>query len=196
MKSKLFLTVLLLAVITTIGISQDKQPHDTKDKTAKVAAQSAKIEEERIAKLPQYIQSLAGVKGVCVLIEALNKDVRATGLTREQLQADVELQLVQVGIKVNSWEEYHASEDGAYIFVNINTAIHNDSPTIVSSICVDLTQKVRLLRSPFTMVLAKTWERQRICMFAKSEFPEEARKQVKACMDKFIRHYLTANPKK
>ncbi len=196
MKSKLFLIVLLLAVITTIGISQDKQSQDTKDKTVKAAAQAAKIEEERIAKLPKYIQSLAGIKGVVVLIENLNNAARSTGLTEKQVITDVELKLGLAGIKVNSMEEYHASEDRACIFVDIKTVSNNDSPTIVSSICVDLTQEVRLLRSPFTTVLAKTWEQQRLCMATKGEFPEEARKKVKASMDKFIRHYLTANPKK
>jgi hypothetical protein len=205
MKFKIFSTVLILAVIFTIGFVYHGCPRiakieravlDAKEKAARAAAQAAKVEEERIQKLPNHIQSLVGVKGICVLINNLPNRAKSTGLTEEQLQTDVELKLRQAGIKVNSWEEYHASEDMAYVFVNITTASHNDSPTIVSRICVNFTQRVRLLRSPFTTVLASTWEKSRLCMPAKKEFPEEARKQVKNRMDYFIRDYLKANPKK
>ena len=94
MKSRLFLAVVLLAPISTIGISQDKEPLPT----------YADILEERvrIKKLPYQVGSLVGVKGVSILVERLYDDARATGLTREQVKTDIESKLRLAGIKINS----------------------------------------------------------------------------------------------
>jgi hypothetical protein len=44
--------------------------------------------------------TLRGVEGVLVVVEDLGDDVEQAGLTRQQLQTDVELRVRQAGIRV------------------------------------------------------------------------------------------------
>ena len=189
MKSKLFLTVLLLAVVTTIGISQEKQSQAVKDK-------AAIAELERTHKLPVDARSLVSVKSIYVLVEGLKENTKSGGLTEEQLKTDIELKLQLAGIKVNSREESLASKDGAHIYVNINTFGDKGSPFIMYNASVVFTQRVTVLRSPFTTVFGTTWSKGAVGIRSKSKFPETAQKAVKELMDLFLNDYLTANPKK
>ena len=188
MKSKLFLIVVLLAAISTIGIiSWYRQSQDAKAEVAELS---------RVLKLPCQIQSLVGVKGVWVLIDYLNEDARSAGLTEEQLKKDVESELRLAGIKVNSREERSAFKDGAYLHVNINTIAYNDSPNIVFSISIELSQPVELRTGLSMSVRGMTWLDRCVGMYPTSEFAERTRHEVKDGVDLFIDEYLTANPKK
>ncbi len=195
MKSKLFLTVLLLAVITTIGISQDKQATPKTNKNTWAEAERL-IEEERIRKLPVKIRNLVGVKGIYVAVEMLNENAKSAGLTEKQLKTDVELKLRLAGIKVNSEEEWKASKDGAFIYVNINSTEVYEIDHMIYSATIKLNQDVMLVRAPYTRVPGTTWEESYTGIYPKSKFQEQARKTVKDYVDEFINDYLTANPKK
>lgn len=214
MKSKLFLIVLLLAAITTIGISQEKQiippkgfvlegqqePATEVDKAREVRiadeVDKAMAERARISKLPVNIQNLVGVKGIYVLIEGLGENAKSPGFTRELLKTDVELKLRLAGIKVNSKEEWFTSADRAYIYVNITTVDVNEIDHMIYSIIIKLVQRVGLLRAPYMTVFGATWDSSGTVIRSKSKFLETARQSVKDHMDLFINDYLTANPKK
>ncbi len=189
MKSKLFLTLLLLAVITTIGISQEKQSQDAKDK-------AAKAELERISKLPMKVQGLVGVKGIHVYVAKLRPNIKSVSLAVEQVKADVELKLRQAGIKVYSREEYASSEDWPSIDVFIDTIDEDDLHIVPYLISVNFMQNVRILRSPYTTVWGRTWIHNLTDACPAPQFPEEVRKHVKYLIDSFIKDYLKANPKK
>ncbi len=190
MKSKLFLTVLLLAAISTIGISQDKQSQPAEIDKAAIA------ELERTYKLRVDARSLIGVKSIYVLVEGLKEDAKSAGLTEEQLKTDIELKLQLAGIKVNSREESLASKDGAHIYVNINTFGDKGSPFIMYHASLVFTQRVTVLRSPFTTVFGTTWSKGAVGIRSRSKFPETAQQAVKELVDIFLNNYLTANPKK
>lgn len=189
MKTKLFLIVLLLAAISTIGISQDKQSAPA------TTYEGIMAERERIAKLPIDIKSLVTLKGVNVFVVPLKEDARSAGLTEEQLKTDVESKLRLAGIKVNSREEMLATKDQVYIYVNVNTVSYKDSPGIAYSYFVGFKQQAMLVRSPFTTVAGVTWEVRLLGMCPKTKFPDITRQRIKDCAAKFIKDYFTANPK-
>ena len=189
MKSKLFLTVLLLAAIITGGCPRDKQSQDTKEK-------AAKAELDRISKLPTDVQSLAGVKGIRVDVGFFGEETQLRDLTKEQLKEDIESKFRLAEIKVNSQEEWSASEDRAFIGISIDTDSCDGSPNIAFSVSVEFAQRVKLLRRPHTTVTACSWQTGASGVFPKREVPEMVQQGVKDCVDRFINDYLTANPKK
>ena len=208
MKSKLFLTVLLLAAITTIGISQDKQritpqkgfgPPPVKPAKSADDLQAEIAEFNRIVNLSNDTRSLVGIKGINVYI-GLGKDAKSAGLTEEQLKTDVELKLRLAGIKVNS------IEDAVQLSVQIVARSYDAELSILHSAEIKLKQQVRLCRNIYTAidslsgygqtVNATTWNNGTAGTCPTTEFPESVRKNVKDSMDEFINDYLTANPKK
>ena len=187
MKSKLFLIVLLLAAITTIGISQDRQSQAAKKK-------AAMAERARIYKLPAEAQSLAGVKGIYVLFQGLDEDHKPTDSGKEQLKKDIKLKLRRAGIKVYSEEEWLASQDGERLMVTTVTKNSDSSLNRMYYIALVLVQDVVLHRSPNATVPGNTWNRFHMELGPKSKFLEIARLTTNDHMDKFIKDYRIANP--
>ncbi len=182
MKPKLFLTVLLLAAIWTVGCPRDKQSQDA--------------ELSRVLKLPYQLQSLVGVKGVWVLIDYLDENALSTGLTEEQIKKDVESKLRLNGITANARPERAAFKDGVYLHISINTLAFSDSPDIVFGVSVELSQPVELRTGLSMSARAITWYDRCVGMYPKSEFAESTRQEVKNGVDTFIYDYFIANPKK
>lgn len=186
MKHKLFLIVVPLVVIFTIGIVwRHGQSRD-----AEVG------ELARVGELPYQVQSLVGVKGVWVLVDYLDEDARAAGLTEEQFKKDVESELRLAGIKVNSREERAAFKDGAYLHVSIDTVTYDDNPNIFFSISVELSQPVKIRTGLSMSIRGITWLDRCVGMYPASVFAEKTRQEVKDSVDLFIDEYLIANPKK
>ena len=182
MKSKLFLIVLLLAAIFTVGCPRDKQSQD--DELA------------RVGNLPYQLQSLVGVKDVWILVDYLDENALSTGLTEEQIKKDVESKLRLNGIKVNARQERAAFKDGAYLHISINTLAFTDSPDIVFGVSVELSQPVELRTARSRSARAITWYDRCVGMYPASEFAESTRQEVKNGADIFIYDYFIANPKK
>lgn len=189
MKSKLFLTVLLLAAITTIGCPQDKQPQDAKEK-------ATKAELERIYRLPMTARSLVGEKDIAVNIDDLTVDAISAGLTEEQLQEDVELRLRRVGIKDFSGKVGRIINEEVFIRVTVNTVSRNDSPNIVFNVSIELLGDSELRTHPTVSFWAIIWDKDYLGICPKSEFAETVRQKVKDLTDDFVKDYFIANPKK
>ncbi len=189
MKSKLFLTVLLLTAITTIGISQEKefQPLRTNE--------DLRAERAKIYEMPEKIRNLVSIKDMHIFVVNLNEDAESTGLTKEQLKMSVELKLRLVGIKVNSEEEWFASSHSACIYVQITSVGLNNIPSSVYDVSINFKQDVTLVRSPYSTVNATTWERSLVGFCPQNDFQKIVQDTVKDLMDDFINDYLTANPK-
>lgn len=66
------------------------------------------------------IESLRGLKGVLVLVEALKPEIEADGLRRDSIQTDVELKLRLAGIKVLTEEECLKEPGCPWLYVYIN----------------------------------------------------------------------------
>lgn len=191
MKSKVLLAVIFLAVISTIGVSQDKESQTEIDKPLSDALLEAmEAEADRVSNLSSDVLSLWSVKGVYVSIPDLNEAARTSGLTKEQLKTDVELKLRSAGIKVNTREEYRNSKGKAELIVSFTT---NDEH-FFTMVNVVFTQRVNLVRIPKLQIVAVTWSSHGGYPF--KIFKEGAQLGVEDGVDDFINAYLTANPKK
>ena len=132
-------------------------------------------------------ESLRGLKGVKILIEFLNDDVKAFGITEQQLRTDVEVKLRSAGIPVLS-----RSLDDSYLYINL-TGIKVDSYTYVFSYSVEYAQTVLLERNFKWLTGVKIW-RSRTLGKAGLERKQGVRETLKGLVDEFINDYLTVNP--
>jgi hypothetical protein len=139
--------------------------------------------------------TLTGLQGVYVVVEILRPEVEKYGLTRQQLQTDVELRLRQNGIKVLSGEERLSAPGMPYLYVNVPIMKVEEIPLVVYSISVQLWQRVLLTRDPNKIYIASTWDTGFIGCAGLDRI-ESIRESVKNYVDAFINDYLAVNPKK
>ncbi len=147
--------------------------------------------------LAQYLDHrrravLRGLQGCHVIVENLEPEIERDGLTREQLQTDMELKLRMAGIKVLSREE-----QGAPVFYLNVTAMeifakHGASLGYIYNISVSLQERVQLMRNGDIMRRA-TWEKPGFLGITTNL--TDIRQGAKDMVDYFINDYLAANPK-
>ena len=139
--------------------------------------------------------TLRGLKGVGVLVENLSIEVEKEGLTKNQLQMDVESKLNMAGIKVLTREEVFKppGEPHLYINVNVNMA-KTESDIYPYSIDILLIQQVSLLRDPSLATFAVTWSKGGVGSIAKPIL-SQLQGYIKELVDIFIKAYLEENPK-
>ena len=151
---------------------------------------------------PQYTylvidqkDTLKGLQGVRVLVEGLKPEIENRGLTRQQLQTDVELRLRQNGIKVLTEKEWLSAPGGPLLYVNVNIMIHKETLLVAFHTLLQLKQAVFLARDLTKKVYgASTWERSLVGSVGLSKI-ESIREKVKDQVDTFSNDYLTVNPK-
>ena len=180
MKKCLFILVILAICVSGIVLAANKRVEPAQPKYNYVGDQS---------------ETLTGLKGVGVLVEDLTTVEKEAGLTKSQIQTDVELKLRLAGIKVLSKEERIKIFGGAYLYVTINSIKLSPSTNIAFNIYVSLRQDALLLKDWNTICPAGTWEQHAIGVAPRSYFVGDARKGLKDAVDKFINDYLAANPK-
>ncbi len=139
--------------------------------------------------------TLRGLGGVGVLVEQLPGEVEAEGLTRNQLQKEVESRLRSAGIKVLTREECQKTPGEPYLYININVNIaKTESDVYPYSIDAVLIQKVSLLRNPNLTTYAVTWSSGGVGSIAK-EILGQLAGNVEGIVDLFIKAFLSENPK-
>ncbi|MFX0198641.1 MAG: hypothetical protein ACFFCW_21170 [Candidatus Hodarchaeota archaeon] len=136
--------------------------------------------------------SLAGLQGMCVVIEYLQPEIRRDGLTEQQLRTDTELKLRMAGIKVLSPEESHSTPGVPALIVNANILKTKFKPLYIFNVTVVFAQYVFLVRKPDVRVFACTWDSAWVGYTNKLE---DIRAYVKDRVDEFINAYLSVNPK-
>lgn len=151
-------------------------------------------------------RSLRGLKAVQVLV-SLKPEVERQGLTRQQLQKDVERRLGQAGIRTLTIGEMMRDQ----LFYEVptllimhfvkdlpRTDVPKDVPTefIGDNVIVKLDQYARLERDPSIELSVATWERTGllVCPRWTPLQAREVRKRVMDLIDKFINDYVAANP--
>jgi len=137
--------------------------------------------------------ALRGLNGLCVIVEDMDPKMEELGLTRDQIQTDVELRLRRAGIIVLTMEEALKSPGSPYLYVNINSYFLSTLPIVAFSTRVELRETVTLVNGMKTegniwhigtVGASRTQDIRKI-----KEFIEEG-------VDKFINDYLAANPKR
>lgn len=136
---------------------------------------------------PRQRETLKGLKGIAVLVEDLTPDAERDGITKSQLQTDVELRLRQSGILVTQT----ASE---YLYVNVNALKSRETTGYVYSVQLDFMQPVAILRTG-QRASAGTWDVGTVGLVPVARASQVVRETVRDRVDEFINAYLSVNPK-
>jgi hypothetical protein len=137
--------------------------------------------------------SLRDLKGVYILIEHLTPDVERDGLSKDQLQADVELRLRQAGIKVLTRGESLKTLGLPEFYVNVTALKSKDGAMYVVSVNAEFDQLVTLVRNRNIKVQGTTWSVGGITTTGVPSLNKDARDMVGDVVDEFIDAYRAAN---
>lgn len=141
-------------------------------------------------------QTLRGLQGVRVLIEDLGPEIEAMGLTKNQLQTDVEAKLRKAGIEVLTQEECFRTPGEPYLYLNINLNTGKTGDDKCSySIDIGVIQDVLLQRDPRQKTYAVTWSTGGVGTIEK-ESVIRLRDSVDDLVSVFMKAFMNANPKK
>jgi hypothetical protein len=136
--------------------------------------------------------TLRGLPGMAVIVEALTPEVERTGLTRNQLQTDVELRLRQAGIRVLTSEERFAVVGKPYLSVRVTILLYGER-LVIYHIKVELVQYASLETGEVAFAAA-TWDTARLGTLDISNL-SYGRDRVIDEVDEFINAYLSVNPR-
>jgi len=127
-----------------------------------------------------------------VVIEDLGPEVERAGLTKQQLQTDVELRLRHAGIRVLTQQERLVMPGDPWLYINVNVMLDSVGLAIFG-IHVELCQDASL-KTDGSLAIVSTWSvgitgsigRQRLSYI---------RDDVRDLVDMFINAYLSINPR-
>jgi hypothetical protein len=131
--------------------------------------------------------TLKGINTVEVVVEAIDPAAEQDGLTRSQLQTDVEGRLRQAGIVVGPTLTGH-------LYVNVDTVKGEHGHTYAYNVSVQYVQQLALARDPKVPIFAPTWDTGGVGMIAANRL-REVRQEVANYVDQFIKDYLEQNPR-
>jgi hypothetical protein len=136
--------------------------------------------------------SLQGLPGVYVLVEPLNREAERDGLTKAQVQTDVELHLRKAGIQVLTKEEWSATPGFPYLYVNLNLWKSPYLFVYIYHLTVQFLQNAMLERdlSSWSTV---TWEQRRLGHVGSASL-RSLREPLGDMVDAFLNDFLAANP--
>jgi hypothetical protein len=145
------------------------------------------------------IASLKGLKGVGVVIEHIDSDGQAMGLSESDIRTDVELSLRVTGMKVLPTEEMVREPGAPYLYVVVLALPPIPSGTSAFTVVITLNQSIVLERKvpgdseePQTWLPGvSTWD---YFMIGIGKRPD-VHSAIKTCVSKFLNDYLTVNPK-
>lgn len=138
--------------------------------------------------------SLAGLEGVGVVVEQVRSEARKYGLSREQLQSEVEDHLQRGGIKVFSEEERLRSPGRVHLYVTVIPLIREKQSVCAVGYDVSLRQEVQLARDESKECVAATWQRCAVSLTGTRVLCGAVKANLGLYLDEFVRDYLAANP--
>jgi hypothetical protein len=105
-------------------------------------------------------ETLKGLQGMYVIVEEMQPNIQKyavkPGLTKEQLQKDIELRLKEIGIKVLSRDEWMKTPGKPVLYVSVNTH-EAERFWYAYDIKIELQQIVKMEANPKVNTLAATW---------------------------------------
>jgi len=139
-------------------------------------------------------ETLRGLQGIEVLVENIAPEAERDGLTRRQVQTDVELRLRRAGIRVLSDEEGHTTPGRPCLYINVHTSKRDGRGFYAYHVTVALNQDVRLARDLAMESLGTTtWSVSTVGSVGEAR-TREVRETVHDGVDEFINAYLAENP--
>lgn len=136
---------------------------------------------------------LIGLRGVNVLVADMNPQAEQLGLTKAEIQTDVELRLRKAGIRILTEKESAETPGVHYLIVRVNTDIKPGSALCAFNIRV-LVRETVTLESGFSTD-GTIWNTEALGSVETGNI-RKIRDSVRARVDEFIFDYLAANPKK
>jgi hypothetical protein len=136
--------------------------------------------------------TLRGIEGVEVAIEDLTSEVERAGLTKQQLQTDVELRLRHAGIRVLTSEERLGTPGLPWLYINVTVKLRPESELAAFNINVELNQDASL-KTDGSLATVSTWHYGATGSIGKLRL-SDIRDFVRDCVDKFINAYLSVHP--
>ena len=142
-------------------------------------------------------QTLLGLKGVSVAVENpqpnIQKYVQRFGLTRDQLQKDIEQRLTKAGIAALNQEKWLQTSGRPVLYVIVNTHEY-EKYWYAYTIIVDFMQITTLESNPDIKTLASTWS---INMAGAANIGtlNTIKDNMNILIDRFIDVYLSINRK-
>jgi len=144
----------------------------------------------------EALSSLAGLKGIYVMVEPLPEWTKQYGLTKNEIQTQVELRLCQDGIRVLSKEKSDQSMGRAFLYVNINAQIYKEREECPVSCSLELRQDIYLARDRDKFVGGvATWDMGSVGLCRTNQLPKFIKTSIDNLLEHFINDYLAANPK-
>jgi hypothetical protein len=135
--------------------------------------------------------TLRGLSGVHVVIESVRPEIERAGLTKQQLQTDVELRLRQTGIRVLSKAERAQVLGWPFLYVNVHVLI--STGMAIYNIRVDLKQEAQLSANDSSAVVS-TWSTGSLGRTGIANMPTDVRNSLRDRVDEFVNAYLSVNP--
>jgi hypothetical protein len=142
-------------------------------------------------------RTLLDLKGVSVAVENLQPNIQKYaqrfGLTRDQLQKDIEQKLSKSGIVVLNREKWQQTSGRPVLYVVVNTHEY-EKYWYAYTIVIDLMQITTLEANPDIKTLAGTWSIN-MTGIANIGTLNSIKNNVNTLVDRFIDAYLSANRK-
>jgi hypothetical protein len=135
-------------------------------------------------------QSLKGITNVAVTVEDLPAELQKAGLTKSQIQTDIEVKLRLAGIGTSS-------EASTLFAVEIQSMKPGDLPFRFCILWVGIEQPARLTRDPNNVAMGITWHALSWALYGEKDANTPVlRNGIRDLVDRFVNDYLTVNPKK
>ncbi len=136
-------------------------------------------------------QALAGLPGVYLYVY-LPDNLLAVGLRTEPIAAEVRTRLAQWGIRELSHAQMLELAAMPSLDININGVVDASGDGVLFNVRVSLSEKVRLLRSPWAVVNTRMWDAATVGQAPLNRL-EEVYSVACDTVDLFIADYLAAN---
>jgi len=135
--------------------------------------------------VPTGRQTLRGLPGIEVQMEAFEPDLEADGLKRATVQADVEQQLRSGGIVVYPSQNANPSDAKAYLYVLISSIKIPGQAQYAISLQVHLRQMLKSLVTSTSVVNAMTWDRTDVMVVRTADLVQ-VRDVIRESIDEFV----------
>jgi len=152
-----------------------------------VAAAPIRADDER------QRQTLAGLRGVSIVVEDVNPDAEKDGLTAAALHADIEGKLRQAGIAVLTEDQAARASGAPHLYLKLS-AMKHAAGFYAFHIQLGVRQRVILLRASRGIGFATTWSATDVLGTVNWASLPSIREDVMAKVDQFTKAYLAANP--
>jgi hypothetical protein len=142
--------------------------------------------------------SLKGIKGLAVFVEALPPEMEKSGISADQLKTDVEARLKKAGIKLFSEEGVEGQppeQQKPTLYINFIPYTLQKDLTYGYSLNVYFNQVVLLQHNPKLGCLGTTWHSGGVGIIRANKLKSFGQGELAEHIDKFIHNFLAVNPK-